>query len=86
MSTDTVSIFIYCKFGNFHDNFISGNSFKRHICHVKNLGIWYDLPTSTNKRVIFPFHEDFMKFRENKTLARISEIYSIAGIPLIYYD
>ena len=28
--------FLYCKFGNFRENLIFANSFKRHICNVKN--------------------------------------------------
>ena len=29
-------ILVYCKFGNFRENFIFANSVKRHICDVKN--------------------------------------------------
>ena len=29
-------IHVYCKSGNFHENFIFANSVKRHICDVKN--------------------------------------------------
>ena len=35
MSTQVRSI-IYCKFGNYHKNFIFPNSVKRHICHFQN--------------------------------------------------
>ena len=71
---------IYCKFGNFREHFIFATSVKRHICDVKNSRLGYDLPTSVNDRVILPFREVFFsrkfayaKFRENKTLAKISE-------------
>ena len=50
--------FVYCKFGNFHKNFIFANSFKRHVCDVKNSRIRHDL--SVNDRVISPFCEDFI--------------------------
>ena len=42
--------------------------------------LWHDLPISVNDRVISPFREDFIftklriLFRENKTLAKISEL------------
>ena len=70
----------YCKFGNFRENLIFAYSVKRHICDVKNLRLRYDLPISVNDRVILPFREDlisrnfaYAKFREYKTLAKISE-------------
>ena len=50
----------YCKFGNFRENIIFANSVKRHICDVKNLLPWHDLPISVNDRVISPFREDFI--------------------------
>ena len=63
----------YRKFGNFRENLIFTNSVKSHTCDVK-----------VNDRVISPFHEGFIftklhiyiyaKFRENKTLAKISEV------------
>ena len=68
----------YCKSGNFDENFISAKCVKRHICEVKNSRLWHDLPISVNDRVISPFRESFIftklyaKFRENKTLAKIS--------------
>ena len=40
--------FYYCKFRNFSDNFIFPNSVKIHICDVKNLPQWRDLPISVN--------------------------------------
>ena len=73
---------MYCKFGNFRENFIFANGVKRHICDVKNSRQRHDLPISVNDRVILPFHEGFIftKFREkktriyeNRTLAKISE-------------
>ena len=70
----------YCKFGNFHENFIFENGHKIHICDIKKSRLWHDLPISVNDRVISPFRADFIsrtfayaKFRENKTLAKISE-------------
>ena len=35
-------------------------SVKRAIRHVKNLGLWHDLPTSVNGRVISPLPEGFI--------------------------
>ena len=36
-STHTIiaQIWVYCKYGNFHGNFIFVNSVKRHICDLK---------------------------------------------------
>ena len=69
-----------CKFGTFRDNFIFANSVKTHICDVENSRQGRDLPLSVNDRVISPIREDIFsrnftqaKFRENKTLAIISE-------------
>ena len=55
-----IDIVTYCKFGNFCENFILGNSFKRHIFDVKYSR--HDLPTciSVNDRVIWPFYEGFV--------------------------
>ena len=55
----------YCKFGNFHENFIFTNSVIRHICDVLNFELGHDLPISVNDRMIFPLREDFifMKLR-----------------------
>ena len=71
---------VYCKSGNFRENFIFANSVKRHICDIKNLRLGHDLPISLNDRVIPPFREDFIfkKLRlcevsQNETLAKISE-------------
>ena len=57
------------------------NSVKRHICDAKNSRLGHDLHISVNDRVISVFREDFIfgnfayaKFRENKTLAKISEL------------
>ena len=36
----------YCKFGNFRENLILANNFKRHICHVKQLRLDNDLHIS----------------------------------------
>ena len=35
--------------GNFRENFIFANSFKRHICHVKNSEAEHNLPTAVNE-------------------------------------
>ena len=69
---------LYCKSGNFCENFIFAESVKRRICDTKNSPLGHDLPASVNDRVISPFLEDFIfhetsKFLENKTLAKISE-------------
>ena len=37
---------IYCRFGNFRENFIFANSIKRHISDVKNSRLRQDLPIS----------------------------------------
>ena len=59
----------YCKFENFAIILFSL------IDILATLNIReYDLPISVNNRVISPFHKGFIaKFRENKTLAKISE-------------
>ena len=55
------------------------NSFKRHICHVKNLRLGHDLPSSVNRVISRGFY--FEKFHETKTLAKISEFtVSISGV------
>ena len=68
-------LFEYCKFGNIRENFIFANSDKRYICDVKNSQFGFDLPISFNDRVIARNRDDFIfaKFRENKTLAKISK-------------
>ena len=53
-------IVIYCRFGNFRENFIFANSIKRHISDVKKSRIRQDLPLSINDRVILPFREGFI--------------------------
>ena len=50
----------YCKSRNFCENFIFANSFKRHICDVKNSGLGHDLAISTNDRLIMSFPKDFI--------------------------
>ena len=69
-----------CKFGNFRENFIFANSLKRHIYPVKNSRLWHYIPTSVKDKELLPFREGLFsrnsasaKFRENKTLAKISE-------------
>ena len=72
---------MYCKSGNFRENFIFANSFKRHIREAKNSRLRHDLHMSVNDRVISAFTRilfsrnfAYAKFCENKTLAKISEI------------
>ena len=43
---------VYCKFGNFCEDFFSANSFKRYFCHFKNSRLGHGLPTSINDRVV----------------------------------
>ena len=50
---------IYCKFGNFRENFIFTKSVKIHVSDVLNSPLGHDLPISVNDRVILPFCEDF---------------------------
>ena len=59
----------YCIFVNFRKNFIFANIIKRNISDVNNARFRQDVPISINHRVILPY----AKFRENKTLAKISE-------------
>ena len=42
----------YCKFANFHENFIFVNNVKKHAFYIKNLRLMHDLPTSVNDREI----------------------------------
>ena len=74
----TFTLYVYCKFKTFHENFIFGNS-------VENMRRLNDLHTLVNSRVVSPFRKDFnianlrncevvAKFRENKTLVKISEL------------
>ena len=57
------------------------NNFKRHVCIVTNSQLGHDLPTSLNGSVISSFREGFIiakfracaKFREHKTLVKMSE-------------
>ena len=71
---------MYCKSGIYRENFTFVKSVKRHINDVKNSRLGHDLPTSVNDIVISPFREGifsrnfaYAKFRENKTLVKISE-------------
>ena len=61
---------IYCKFGNFHENFIFTNCVKRHICHVKNPRLGHDLSTPVNDRVI---SQGFFLFHETKSVSKFFE-------------
>ena len=51
---------MYCKFENFHENFIFANSIKIYISQAKNSRLGHDLLTSVNDRVISPFPEGFI--------------------------
>ena len=51
---------VYCKFGNFRENFIFANSVKTHICNVENSWQGRDIHETSH-------------IREIKTLAKISE-------------
>ena len=74
---------IYCKFRNIHKNFVFPNSIKAHICDVRNSQHGHYIRISVNDSVILAFPEGFIitklricvyaKFRDNKTLAKISE-------------
>ena len=48
---------LYCRFGNFRENFNFANIIKRYISDVKNSRLRQDLPISINDRVILPFRE-----------------------------
>ena len=65
----------YCKFRKFSREFYFRECIKRHIYDIKNSQLRLDLPTTTNNRVILLIREGFIftKFREDKTLAKISE-------------
>ena len=75
-------------------NFIFANSVKRHICDVKISQLGHDLPISVNKRLISPFRNDiiftklriYAKFRENLTLAKISDFTLIKALDLMVSD
>ena len=62
--------FLYCRFGNFRENFIFANSSKGDISDVKNSRVRQGLPISINDRVILPF-------RENTVVAKHFRIYSV---------
>ena len=55
-----MEIHVYCRFGNFRENFIFANSIKRHISDERNSRLRQDLPISINDRVILPFREGFI--------------------------
>ena len=63
---DCFPVMIYCKYGNFRENYIFANSVKIHICDGKKSGLRQDLPLSVNDIVISAFCEDFIltKLRE----------------------
>ena len=62
-------LFVYCRFGNFHENCIFANCIKRHISDVKHSRLRQDLPISINDREILSFREGFIftKLRETKS-------------------
>ena len=55
---------LYCKFGNFRENFIFANSVIRHICQYKNSRLVPDSPPSVNDRVFSPFCQSFIISRK----------------------
>ena len=59
------------KSGNFRGNLIFAKSVKRRTCDWKISLLGYDLPISLVNRVIL--RGLYTKFRENKTLGKISE-------------
>ena len=65
-------LFSYSKFRNFRENFIVANRVKRHICQVKNLPLWHDLPTSVKDEEFSPFRESFIfaKFHIREVLRK----------------
>ena len=83
-----VVFFLYCKFGNFRDNFIFANSVKTHICDVENSRQGRDLPISVNDRVISPIREDFI-FTKLRIFSKISE-FTVSRLilikPSLYYS
>ena len=71
------------KFGNFRENFIFANSVKMQICDPQSSRLRHDLHVSVHEgvyfaRVLFSQNIAYAKFRENKTLAKISE-YTVIG-------
>ena len=73
---DLYDIAAYCKFGKFREAFIFANGIKRHICDVIYSRQRHDLPISVNaisRGFLFSRNFANAKFRENKTLAKISE-------------
>ena len=69
----------YCKSRNFRDNSIFANSVKRQTCDVKNSRLWHDFSKSVIDRVI----SQGFYFRENCTLAKISEFTVECSIGLV---
>ena len=67
---------------------VFAKSVKRHICQSKNSQLGHDLSTSVNDLVISHFCEGFSSrdfasanFLRNKTVAKISELYSTVIVP-----
>ena len=55
-------------------NFIFVKNVKMRICDIKVSRLGHDLPISVIERLISPFRKGYIfKFRENLTLAKISE-------------
>ena len=73
------SCLVYCKFGNFRENFIFANSLKRHICDVQISQLRRDLPIVVNDGVILLFCEGLiftklcMRSFAKKKLAKVPE-------------
>ena len=53
-------VYIYCRFGNFRENFTFAHIIKTHISDLKKSRLRQDLPILINDRVILPFREGFI--------------------------
>ena len=67
-----------CESINFREDFIFAICIERHICDAKKSRIGHDLPIYSKQRSDFAISQGFYfhetsQFRENKTLAKISE-------------
>ena len=66
----------YCKFGNFRENFIFGNSIKRHICDVRNSRLGHDIRISVNDSDfailrVFYFDKTFAKLKPSQKISNL---------------
>ena len=72
---------LYCKLGNFRENFVFAKSVKTHICDAKKSRLSHDLRILVNDRVISAFREDFIF-----TKLRICAYFGIYSIFSCVYD